>query len=112
MNKAAKIILTSTMMGIATAACAACMSQTAYAASTDTNSIKTTTPPPANLTNQNDLENSTKASNNKANENKTIATEHLTIASSTTTTKTTDIEATTERAATTENVASKEETVS
>ena len=100
------------MMGIATAACAACMSQTAYAASTDTNSIKTTTPPPANLTNQNDLENSTKASNNKANENKTIATEHLTIASSTTTTKTTDIEATTERAATTENVASKEETVS
>lgn len=112
MNKAAKIILTSTMMGIATAACAVCMGQTAYAASTDTNNIKTTTPPPANLTNQNDLENSTKASNNKANKNETIATEHLTIASSTTTTKTTDIEATTERAATTENVASKEETVS
>ena len=70
MNKAAKIILTSTMMGIATAACAVCMSQTAYAASTDTNNIKTTTPPPANLTNQNDLENSTKASNNKAGNNK------------------------------------------
>lgn len=112
MNKAAKIILTSTMMGIATAACAVCMSQTAYAASTDTSNIKTTTPPPANLTNQNDLENSTKASNNKSNKNETIATEHLTIASSTTTTKTTDIEATTERASTTENVASKEETVS
>ncbi|MDF0753339.1 hypothetical protein [Gardnerella greenwoodii] len=112
MNKAAKIILTSTMMSIATAACAVCMSQTAYAASTDASNIKTTTPPPANLTNQNDLENNTKASNNKSNKNETIATEHLTIASSTTTTKTTDIEATTERAATTENVASKEETVS
>ncbi|RFT28058.1 hypothetical protein CG405_06210, partial [Gardnerella vaginalis] len=31
MNKTTKIILTSTMMGIATAACAVCMSQTAYA---------------------------------------------------------------------------------
>ncbi|MFW0901808.1 hypothetical protein [Gardnerella sp. Marseille-QA0894] len=45
MNKAAKIILTSTMMGIATAACAVCMGQTAYAASTDASNIKTTTPP-------------------------------------------------------------------
>ncbi|RFT22486.1 hypothetical protein CG394_06555, partial [Gardnerella vaginalis] len=35
MNKTAKIILTSTMMGIATAACAVCMSQTAYAADTN-----------------------------------------------------------------------------
>ena len=71
MNKTAKIILTSTMMGIATAACAVCMSQTAYAASTDTNNIKTTTPPPANLTNQNDLENSAKTGNNKDEDNKT-----------------------------------------
>ncbi|WP_427896780.1 hypothetical protein [Gardnerella sp. 2492] len=77
MNKTAKIILTSTMMGIATAACAVCMSQTAYAASTDasrsngssvsasnanasnttgnnsenSNSVKTNTPPiPISLT--------------------------------------------------------------
>lgn len=123
MNKAAKIILTSTMMGIATAACAVCMSQTAYAASTDTNNIKTTTPP-ANLTNQNDLENSTKASNNKANENKTrndktednksrenkasIA-EYRGITPSTTTTTTAK---TTETEATTEKADSQEETVS
>ena len=33
------------MMGIATAACAVCMSQTAYAADTNANNIKTTTPP-------------------------------------------------------------------
>ena len=65
MNKAAKIILTSTMMGIATAACAVCMSQTAYAASTDASNIKTTTPP-ANLTNQNDLNNNKVTKNNKA----------------------------------------------
>ena len=127
MNKATKIILTSTMMGIATAACAVCMSQTAYAADTNASNIKTTTPPPANLTNQNALENSTKASNNKANENKTsndktednksredktsIA-EYRSATPSTTTTKTTDIEATTEKAATGENVASDKETVS
>ena len=116
-------------MGIATAACAVCMSQTAYAAGTNANNIKTTTPPPTNLTNQNDLENSTKASNNKGNENKTsndktednkssenkasIA-EYRGVTPSTTTTttaKTTETEATTERAATTENVASEEETV-
>ena len=124
MNKAAKIILTSTMMGIATAACAVCMSQTAYAASTDTNNIKTTTPPPANLTNQNDLENSTKASNNKGNENKTsndktednkssenkasIA-EYRGVTPSTTTTTTAK---TTETEATTEKADSQEETVS
>lgn len=41
MNKTAKIILTSTMMGIATAACAVCMSQTAYAASTDASKAAT-----------------------------------------------------------------------
>lgn len=71
MNKAAKIILTSTMMGIATAACAVCMSQTAYAADTDASNIKTTTtPPPANLTNQNTLENNAKTGNNKAGNNK------------------------------------------
>lgn len=121
MNKAAKIILTSTMMGIATAACTVCMSQTAYAASTDSSNIKTTTPPPANLTNQNDLENSTKASNNKANENKTsndktednksrenkanIA-EYRSVTPSTTSTTTTEIETTTEKAD------SQEETVS
>ena len=130
MNKAAKIILTSTMMGIATAACAVCMSQTAYAADTNASNIKTTTPPPANLTNQNDLENSTKTGDNKANKNKTsndktednksrenkasIA-EYRSVTPSTTTTttaNTTETEATTERAATTENVASQEETVS
>lgn len=112
------------MMGIATAACAVCMGQTAYAASTDTNNIKTTTPPPANLTNQNDLENSTKASNNKANENKTsndktednksrenkasIA-EYRGVTPSTTTTTTAK---TTETEATTEKADSQEETVS
>ena len=41
MNKTAKIILTSTMMGIATAACAVCMSQTAYAADTNANKAPT-----------------------------------------------------------------------
>lgn len=41
MNKAAKVILTSTMMGIATAACAVCMSQTAYAADTNANNAPT-----------------------------------------------------------------------
>ncbi|RIY20460.1 hypothetical protein CJI56_03260, partial [Gardnerella vaginalis] len=39
MNKTTKIILTSTMMGIATAACAVCMSQTAYAADTIASSV-------------------------------------------------------------------------
>ncbi|MFU0553705.1 hypothetical protein [Gardnerella vaginalis] len=39
MNKTAKIILTSTMMGIATAACAVCMSQTAYASNVIASSI-------------------------------------------------------------------------
>lgn len=61
MNKTAKIILTSTMMGIATAACAVCMSQTAYAADTNASSVngtnvesansstKTNTPPPHHI---------------------------------------------------------------
>ena len=96
MNKTAKIILTSTMMGIATAACAVCMSQTAYASSTDAssangssvsasntnvrnttgnntennNSVKTNTPPHTNFANQNTLENSDKNSNNKSEDNK------------------------------------------
>ena len=76
MNKAAKIILTSTMMGIATAACAVCMSQTAYAAGTDANNIKTTTPPPANLTNQNDLNNNKATKDNKTdNKNREATTD-------------------------------------
>ncbi|WP_080562164.1 hypothetical protein [Gardnerella vaginalis] len=61
MNKTAKIILTSTMMGIATAACAVCMSQTAYASNVIASSIngpdvesansstKTNTPPPTHI---------------------------------------------------------------
>ncbi len=76
MNKAAKIILTSTMMGIATAACAVCMSQTAYAADTNASNIKTTTPPPSNLTNQNNLENNKEISDYKAHrENREASTE-------------------------------------
>ncbi|WP_080968701.1 hypothetical protein [Gardnerella vaginalis] len=39
MNKTTKIILTSTMMGIATAACAVCMSQTAYASNAIASSV-------------------------------------------------------------------------
>ncbi len=48
MNKTAKIILTSTMMCIATAACAVCMSQTAYAADTNASSVNGTNVESAN----------------------------------------------------------------
>lgn len=71
------------MMGIATAACAVCMSQTAYAASTDTNNIKTTTPPPANLTNQNDLNNSKATKDNKTDNKNREATTDSTSATAT-----------------------------
>ena len=63
-------------MGIATAACAVCMSQTAYAAGTDANNIKTTTPPPANLTNHNNLENNKATKDNKTdNKNREATTD-------------------------------------
>lgn len=78
MNKTTKIILTSTMMGIATAACAVCMSQTAYAADTIASSVngnnvesansstKTNTPPPPHTdsTNQHNLKNDKSTNHN------------------------------------------------
>lgn len=78
MDKTTKIILTSTMMGIATAACAVCMSQTAYAADTIASSVngtnvesansstKTNTPPPPHTdsTNQHNLKNDKSTNHN------------------------------------------------
>lgn len=78
MDKTTKIILTSTMMGIATAACAVCMSQTAYAANTIASSVngtnvesansstKTNTPPPPHTdsTNQHNLKNDKSTNHN------------------------------------------------
>ena len=79
MNKTAKIILTSTMMGIATAACAVCMSQTAYASNDIASSVngtnvesansstKTNTPPPqphTDSTNQHNLKNDKSTNHN------------------------------------------------
>lgn len=78
MNKTAKIILTSTMMGIATAACAVCMSQTAYASNAIASSVngtnvesansstKTNTPPPPHTdsTNQHNLKNDKSTNHN------------------------------------------------
>lgn len=78
MNKTTKIILTSTMMGIATAACAVCMSQTAYASNAIASSVngtnvesansstKTNTPPPPHTdsTNQHNLKNDKSTNHN------------------------------------------------
>lgn len=78
MDKTTKIILTSTMMGIATAACAVCMSKTAYAADTIASSVngtnvesansstKTNTPPPPHTdsTNQHNLKNDKSTNHN------------------------------------------------
>ena len=80
MNKTAKIILTSTMMGIATAACAVCMSQTAYASNDIASSVngtnvestnsstKTNTPPHTqphtDSTNQHNLKNDKSTNHN------------------------------------------------
>lgn len=53
MNKKTVILLSTTMMSIATAACAFCMAQTANAADTyvdfGTSTAKVTTPPPPQL---------------------------------------------------------------
>ncbi|MFU9961448.1 hypothetical protein [Gardnerella vaginalis] len=78
MDKTTKIILTSTMMGIATAACAVCMSQTAYASNVIASSVngtnvesansstKTNTPPPPHTdsTNQHNLKNDKSTNHN------------------------------------------------
>ncbi|WP_421785710.1 hypothetical protein [Gardnerella sp. DNF01204] len=78
MDKTTKIILTSTMMGIATAACAVCMSQTAYASNAIASSVngtnvesansstKTNTPPPpqTDSTNQHNLKNDKSTNHN------------------------------------------------
>lgn len=63
MNKTAKIILTSTMMGIATAACAVCMSQTAYASSTDASSANGSSVSASNTNARNATGNNTENNN-------------------------------------------------